>query len=356
MTQEELGIVWLCGCTELDRRECAALLRAAASPARLLEEYEKIAPTVINSPKARLYKERGARFAAASQLVKRLEREGCFALTVLDDDYPEALRNIASPPLLLYGKGDRSLLTKRKFCIVGSRVTPPWAESLGKAIAGELASRFCIVTGLAEGGDSAAISGALPYKNLISVLPCGLKECYPASHAQLRREVAKKGLLLTEYPPATGVQKYSFHARNRLLAGLSEGVLVLAAGRKSGTLITADCAVKQGKELFIIPSAVNSPRGAGGNRLLKSLQGAMVLSPDDVAEALGVCAAPDEPASAMQLDFTEERILDALSFSEVSFDDLLSITGLGVSDLNALLVRMELNGLIRKLENNYYGV
>ena len=82
----------------------------------------------------------------------------------------------------------------------------------------------------------------------------------------------------------------------------------------------------------------------------------MVLSPDDVADALGICAAPDEPASVMQLDFTEERILDALAYSEVSFDDLLAITGLGVSDLNALLVRMELNGLIRKLENNYYGV
>ena len=201
MTQEELGIVWLCGCTELEKRECAALLRAAASPARLLEEYEKIAPTVINSPKARLYKERDARFAAASQLLKRLEREGCFPITVLDEDYPEALKNIASPPLLLYGKGDRSLLAKRKFCIVGSRVTPPWAESLGKAIAGELASRFCIVTGLAEGGDSAAIAGALPFKNLISVLPCGIFGCYPASHAGLKEQIAKSGLLLSEYPP-----------------------------------------------------------------------------------------------------------------------------------------------------------
>ena len=104
MTQEELGIVWLCGCTELEKRECAALLRAAASPARLLEEYEKIAPTVINSPKARLYKERDARFAAASQLVKRLEREGCFALTVLDDDYPKRSKTSPLRPFCYTGR------------------------------------------------------------------------------------------------------------------------------------------------------------------------------------------------------------------------------------------------------------
>ena len=263
MTQEELGIVWLCGCAELEKRECAALLRAAASPARLLEEYEKIAPTVINSPKARLYKERDARFAAASQLVKRLEREGCFPITALDEDYPEALRNIASPPLLLYGKGDRSLLKRRKFCIVGSRVTPPWAESLGKAISGELASRFCIVTGLAEGGDSAAIAGALPYKNLISVLPCGIFGCYPASHAGLKDRIAKSGLLLSEVPPDEGVKKYSFHERNRLLAGLSEGVLVLSAGARSGALITANCAAEFGRDVFALPYRPNETRGAG---------------------------------------------------------------------------------------------
>ena len=242
--------------------------------------------------------------------------------------------------------------------VVGTREPSMYGRQCTEKFVSALAKlKLTIVSGLARGVDAVAHRTALMNDGkTVAVVATGIDVVFPASNAVLCDDIARNGLVITEYAPGTPALAYNFPERNRIISGLSAGVLVTEAGLKSGSLITADCAVKQGKELFIIPSAVNSPRGAGGNRLLKSLQGAMVLSPDDVAEALGVCAAPDEPASAMQLDFTEERILDALSFSEVSFDDLLSITGLGVSDLNALLVRMELNGLIRKLENNYYGV
>lgn len=359
MTREELGIVWLCGCTELEKRECAALLRAAASPARLLEEYEKIAPTVINSPKARLYKERDARFAAASQLVKRLERENCFPITALDEDYPEALKNIASPPLLLYGKGDRSLLAKRKFCIVGSRVTPPWAESLGKAIAGELASRFCIVTGLAEGGDSVAISGALPFKNLISVLPCGIFGCYPASHAGLKDRIAKSGLLLSEYPPDEGVKKYSFHERNRLLAGLSEGVLVLSAGARSGALITANCAAEFGRDVFALPYRPNETRGAGCNDLLKK-GASLVTEAEDILSFYGFETQKQEERTEEKgpsLTPEERRVYEVLrEGGELHSSVLAERAGMKIFEAAAVLSSLELKGLAVKAGGNRYSL
>lgn len=357
MTQDELGIVWLCGCTELDKRECAALLRAAKSPARLLEDYEKIAPAVIRSPKARLYKERGIRFAAAEGLVKELEKEDVFPVTVLDGDYPESLKNIASPPLLLYGKGERALLRERKFCIVGSRVTPPWAESLGRTIAEALSSRFCIVTGLAEGGDSAAIQGALPSGNLISVLPCGLRECYPASHAGLKEKIARSGLLLSEYPLSEGVKKYTFHERNRLLAGLSEGVLVLSAGEKSGALITANCAAEFGRDVFALPYRPNEARGAGCNDLLKK-GASLVTEAEDILSFYGFeKEPPKKEEKGPVLSAEERRVYEVLrEGGELHTSVLAERAGLRIFEVSAVLSSLEIKGLAVKAGGNRYSL
>lgn len=360
MTREELGIVWLCGCTELDKRECAALLRAAGSPARLLDDYEKIAPSVIRSPKSGLYKERGLRLDGVEKLLRELERESVFPITVLDEDYPEALKNIASPPLLLYGKGDRALLKERKFCIVGSRVTPPWAESLGRSISAELSSRFCIVTGLAEGGDSAAIRGALPAGKVISVLPCGLKECYPASHAGLKERIAGSGLLLSEYPLGEPVKKYSFHERNRLLAGLSEGVLVLSAGSKSGALITANCAAEFGRDVFALPYRPNEARGAGCNDLIKK-GASLVTETEDILSFYGLEEAPVREEGTEEkgpsLTPEEARVYEVLrDGGELHTSVLAEKAGLRVFEVAAVLSSLELKGLAVKAGGNRYSI
>lgn len=291
-------------------------------------------------------------------IMRTLEASGAEFIVRGDAEYPASLENIFNPPAILYYKGDVSLLKSRCLGVVGTREPSMYGRQCTEKFVSALAKlKLTIVSGLARGVDAVAHRTALMNDGkTVAVVATGIDVVFPASNAVLCDDIARKGLVVTEYAPGTPALAYNFPERNRLISGLSAGVLVTEAGLKSGSLITADYAVKQGKELFVIPSALNSPRGAGCNRLLKSLQGAMVLSPDDVSDALGICAAPDEPASVMQLDFTEERILDALAYSEVSFDDLLAITGLGVSDLNALLVRMELNGLIRKLENNYYGV
>ena len=357
MTQEELGILWLVGCTDLDKRTAAALLRAAKNPARLLEEYEKIAPSVINSPDARLYKERGSRFSALEKLVKELKNEDCFAVTAVSDDYPESLRNIAAPPLLLYGKGNRALLKKRRVCIVGSRVTPQWAASFGKDIARELSEHFCIVTGLAEGGDSAAIEGALPSGNLISVLPCGLHECYPASHAALKEKIARGGLLLSEYPLRETVKKYSFHERNRLLAGLSEGVLVLSAGERSGTLITANCAAEFGRDVFALPYRPGEARGIGCNELIKK-GASLVTKAEDILSFYGLENKPEREEGADRPDLTpeERKVYEVLrDGGELHTSVIAERAGLRVFEVAAVLSSLEIKGFAVKAGGNRYS-
>ena len=352
-TRAEKAIIWLCSLPDIDERTRAALLRAAGDPARLIDDFEKISAAVIQGAQKRVYKDdRLSRERAAEEASAALTRAGCFAVTAVSEDYPEALRHVYRPPLVLYGTGDRSLLKTRKFCIVGARALPAWAEKKGKEIAEELTQAFTIVTGFAEGGDRAAALGALPSGKLICVLPNGLDGCYPASHAQLKREVCKKGLLLSEYPLGTGVQKYAFHARNRLLAGLSEGVLVLAAGQKSGTLITADCALEYGREVFAFPHNVGAAQGEGCNELIK--KGAFVCTgAEDIFVAFGIEAAKKQQT---QLPAGEQSVLAVLrQAGELHAAVVAERAGMPVYEAQAHLSSLELKGLAVKAGGNRYA-
>ena len=352
-SRAEQAIIWLCMSTPFEDGVRAALLRAAGDPARLIPDFEKICAAVIGSPQNRVYKsDRTSREKEAEVCLRALEKLGCFAVTAASSDYPAALQHAFRPPVVLYGMGNRALLRERKFCIVGSRILPPWAEKTGKAIAEELTERFCIVTGFAEGGDSAAIAGALPSGRLICVLPTGIDGCYPASHAGLKREVAAKGLLLTEYPPHTGVQKFSFHARNRLLAGLAEGVLVLAAGAKSGTLLTANCALDYGREVFALPHNVGAAQGVGCNELIK--KGAYLCTgAEDIFAAFGM---QPRARSAPKLSEGEVRVLAVLNGEgELHAALIAEKAGMPVYEAQSYLSSLELKGLAVKAGGNRYA-
>lgn len=291
-------------------------------------------------------------------IFKLLDGKGYGVITRGDSEYPDCLEEIDVPPAILYYKGDIGLLKTLCLGVVGPREPSRYGRDYTEKFVEILAKcKLTIVSGMARGIDSIAHRVTLQnHGKTIAVLGSGIDVVYPANNAELYDDIAREGLVITEYPLGTPPLAYNFPERNRIISALSKGILIPEAGLKSGSLITADYAIKQNKELFIIPSALNSPRGQGGNKLLKSCQAAMVLSPDDIIDALGVKSQPEAKASDMQLDFIEEKLIDALSYSEMHFDDLVDLTGLGVSDLNALLVRMEIVGLIRKLDNNYYGV
>lgn len=293
-----------------------------------------------------------------NDIISLTKEKHCGFIIRGDAEYPEALEEIDVPPAILYYKGDVGLLKTNCLGVVGTREPSRYGRDYTEKFVEVLAKcSLTIVSGMARGVDSVAHRTALQNDGkTIAVLGCGIDIVYPANNVQLYDDIARDGLIISEYPIGTPSLAYNFPERNRIISGLSRGVLITEAGLKSGSLITAEYAIKQNRELFVIPSALNSPRGKGSNLLLKTCQGAIVLSPDDIISALGIKNQPEKKASAMQLDFMEERLLNALQYSEMHFDDLVDLTGLGVSDLNALLVRMEVVGLIRKLDNNYYGV
>ncbi len=330
-SEEERAIIYYAALSGLDRRSCAAALRAPKDLASALTAEER---------------EKTDAFLAS------LEKDGMFAFTVASDDYPESLKAIPDPPLVLYGAGNRALLKEKKFCIVGSRITPPWAEKVGKELSQTLSEHFAIVTGLAEGGDSAAIAGAIQSGNLISVLPCGLAECYPAAHAALKEKIRNGGLLLSEYLPHMQTAKYSFHARNRLLAGLSEGVLVLSAGERSGTLITASRALEYGRDVFALPYNLGVSQGAGCNDLIK--KGAyLVTCAADILSCYGIEAREEQKADVTE---DEERLLSLLrSRGEMHPAELASALGIKVYEISALLSSLEIKGLAVKSGGNKYS-
>lgn len=351
--REELrAYLWLCACADLENRERAALLRAAESPASVLRDLERIAPKALKRDISFLGN-RSERENAAENFLSGLERKRYFAVTPFDDDYPEELRQIPDPPFALFGAGRRELLRAKKFCIVGSRITPPYAEKLGRKISEELSPLMTVVTGMAEGGDSAAIMGALPHGNLICVLPNGLDVCYPAANASLKERVAERGLLLSELPPAEPLRKYYFHARNRILAGLSAGTLVISAGARSGALITAGYAADYGRDVFAFPYNVGVSQGVGCNELIK--KGAFLCTESgDIAGVYGLKTAKKAEDA---LSFEEERVYSVLSREgELHVAAIAERAERKIFEVSAVLASLEIKGLVVKTGGNKYSV
>ena len=349
---QERAIIFLGACAGLEYRERASILRAAGDPARLLSEDTSFL-SVLKEERRSLFPAPQNRQKEAEKLFAEFEKKGYFAITVLSEDYPEALKHIDEPPLVLFCAGRRELLKERKFCIVGSRMTPSWAEALTKRIAGELTKHFVIVTGLAEGGDLAAIAGARESGKLISVLPCGLNECYPAAHHTFKEAVKEQGLLVSEFPLDEKVRTYSFHARNRILAGLSEGVLVVSAGSRSGTSITAGKALDYGRDIFAFPYNAGAGQGAGCNELIK--RGAqLVTCSEDILSFYGFDGAR---AEAPALSEEEARLLAILrEGGELHTAVIAERMGIQVYEAAALLSSLEMKNLAVKAGGNRYSI
>ncbi len=353
-TADEEALIYLCACTGFDLRERSALYAAAPSPAELFRDFEKFFGEVILKRRKCVYKEGdlSARREKLGKYLQKMEETGRFAVTLSSSDYPEALKAVQLPPLVLFGEGDRNLLKEKIFCIVGSRRTPPWAEALGERFSEKLSERFAVVSGLAEGGDSAAVRGALKNGKAICVLPCGLDECYPAAHLALKRRIAEHGLLLSECRDGEKVGKFSFHYRNRILAGISAGTLVVSAGKKSGALITAYQAVDLGRDVFAFPYNANAEQGEGCNELIK--KGAYLVT--ELRDILGVYGISEEEHIRAD-DFTaaELKVIGALCGEEAIHTALIAEkTGLPVFEVSATLSMLELKGAVVKAGANRY--
>ena len=276
--------------------------------------------------------------------------------------YPHALLTIADPPALLYCRGDLSLLSQPAIALIGSRAASEYGRRVVGQLAGELVAQgVVVISGAAYGIDAAAHQGALQAGgSTIAVLGCGIDIAYPKTHASLLAEIATSGLLLSEYPLGTPPDGFRFPARNRIISGLSAGVVVVEATEKSGSLITANLALDQGREVFAVPGRVDSVKSAGCHWLIR--QGAqLVRHGGDILEALGwgpptpdVTNRATASPGAVALSDEEAQLWAVLEVYPQDIDTLGRRSALRVSDLPGLLLQLELRGLVRQLPGQLY--
>lgn len=285
-------------------------------------------------------------------------------LTWLDSDYPELLRHIHGPPPVLFVHGQAEALHQPQIAIVGSRHASRdgcrHAREFARALAAE---GFVVTSGLALGADGAAHRGALDAGGVsVGVLATGADRIYPASHAKLGTELIGTGALVSEMPPGTPPRPEQFPRRNRLISGLSQGVLVVEASVRSGSLITARLALEQGREVFAIPGSIHNPQARGCHQLIR--QGAkLVECVDDILEELGgwshqiVPKSPvSEPAPQLSLDAlapSERQLLELLSYEPSSTDDLCQRSGLPADQLMQSLLVLEMEDLVESSAAGY---
>lgn len=288
--------------------------------------------------------------AACQQLPERVE-----ALRPDDPRYPAALRTIADPPQMLYVRGALRDEDRSAVAVVGSRRASAYGAAVAEWLGRELArAGVTVVSGLARGIDGAAHRGALQAGGrTVAVLGCGPDVVYPPEHRRLMAQLIESGAAISEYPPGTPPLKHHFPRRNRLISGLSLGVVVVEGREDSGALITADCALEQGREVFAVPGPVLVPTSALPNRLLQ--QGAkLVTTVEDILEELRLPKSqPHAAASAIPLEGAEAavyaRLLDPLHV------DILALRcGLPASEVGRVLLALELRGLVRALAGQRY--
>ncbi len=296
------------------------------------------------------------RLAAAQAWLAGGQDRGAIALG--DPTYPALLLQTADPPLLLYVQGDAAHLSQRSVAVVGSRNATPQGLANASAFSEALSRQgWVVVSGLAQGIDGAAHEGALQGPSgTVAVVGTGLDRIYPPGHRALARRIASQGVITSEYPPGTPALPLNFPQRNRIIAGLSLGTLVVEAAVQSGSLITARMASEAGREVFAIPGSIHSPQAKGCHALLK--QGAkLVESAEDILEELrgGGLRQPELPLSGPSAQSTtEDPLLHALGHDPVTLDALLARTGWPVSELSARLLTLELDGLVARLPGGLF--
>jgi len=294
-------------------------------------------------------------------VLRDVEKYGARIVTFSDPTYPEPLREIHDPPMVLYAKG-LPLPSKPTFvAIVGSRNSTPYGVKTAENLAQGLARRgLGVVSGLARGIDSAAHWGCIEGRGFsVGVLGTGIDAVYPPSNQKLFETMVERGAVITEFPLKTPPEPKNFPIRNRLISGLSRGVIVVEATMKSGSLITASVALEQGREVFAVPGSVHSFKSTGCHFLIK--QGAkLVENADDVLDEFGLnynyAAKRDsytEPALP-PLEDNEKKVYDLIGDYPVHIDEIVREGNLEPGAASAVLMRMELKGIVRQLPGKLF--
>ena len=341
---------------------------------RLLERFET--PTaVLSAPSDALAHVRGVTPAILEAISDgswrafaeaecfRLATSGARLVTFTSTDYPKSLFEIPDPPPFLYVRGELHC-HETAVAIVGSRRATAYGLQATARLAEALAAHgVTVISGMARGVDTAAHKGALAANGrTIGVLGCGIDKVYPPENRKLFQEMAEKGGLISEFPLGTLPLAENFPRRNRIISGLSRGVLVVEAAEKSGSLITAQYALEQGRDVFAVPGNISFATSRGSNRLIK--QGAKLVDcVEDILEELpGFAEMPEnagqQPSAARSFSLTpkEAAIYEVLARSPLHIDDIIAQTELTAGEVSSMLLHLELKGAVIALPGTHYSI
>ena len=282
-----------------------------------------------------------------------------------DDNYPALLKEIHLPPMVLYVKGNLPKHIPLPIGVIGSRQCSQYGAEVARRLSGELAaSGVCVVSGLAHGIDCISARAAIdnaPKDAIptVAVLGSGVDVVYPAENRRLYDEICERGAVISEFSPGTAPDKYNFPRRNRIISGMSKGVLVVEAAIKSGTRITVDYALEQGRDVFAVPGRITDETCRGTNEMIRDGMAKLVNEAGDILIEYGIDAA--EARRAAELDYSalsmeEMLIVNLLKAAQRSVDELMEMTGMDMGLLNSTLTEMEFSGIIKQSPGRLYSL
>ena len=338
-------------------RSRLSLLRALGSPGAVLGASFSQLRACVETSVAEALQQSGARqdWPELEAHLAWLGQPENALLTLADSNYPRSLLDLPDAPVALFVKGDPALLSRTALSVVGSRQATPQGLENAEAFAATFSgSGYAIVSGLAAGIDAAAHRGGLAGPgSTIAVVGTGLNRVYPASNRELAHQIAAHGALVSEFPLDFPPRAEHFPRRNRLIAGLGVGCLVVEASLNSGSLITAKQALELGREVFAIPGSIHSPQSKGCHRLIK--QGAkLVESAQDILEELSLPHVPANPAQEPEPAVATPAWLEEMGWDPVDLDALAERTGIKVDELLSQLLLLELDGVLASLPGGRY--
>lgn len=357
--------IWFANLKGIATRKKAELLRLFNSPAEIYKaDAIELAKTgVLNRDNITAVLSKEYR-DTVDRTIEEIDKKNINVITLNSSTYPELLKNICDPPICLYVKG-KLYADELSIAVVGSRRASGYGITVAKKISGELAqSNICVISGMARGIDTAAHVGALSFKGrTIAVLGCGIDLVYPPENKKLMEQIIEYGAVISEYPPGVEPAPHHFPVRNRIVSGMSVGVLVVEAGEKSGSLITAQLALEQGRDVYALPGNVISINSKGTNKLIQD--GAkLVTSVQDILDELhwyknfNTKNVHFENNSKINssLNNDEKDVFELLSFESLYIDEIQKKLSINMPLLHSILLSLEMKGLIKRDPGGKYRI
>jgi DNA processing protein len=331
----------------------AEVLRA--SPRALIKVpgiEKKIASNIVHNKE-------GERFA--DDQLRRVNKLGARIITLWDTEYPELLKRIYDPPVLLYLMGTFTSLDKTAVAIVGTRMPSTYGQLIAESLSRDLAQLgVTIVSGLARGIDTIAHTAALKaHGRTLAVLGSGLDVPYPAENKKLLDAVAAQGVVVSEFPMGTKPDASNFPRRNRIVSGLSLGTVIVESAENGGAMITASTALDQNREVFAVPGSIMEKRSSGSHKLIREGRAKLIQHVDDILEELGpqvrhLLKKEHAPEVAIEMTLFEKKIFDVLSNEPMHIDALAELAETSTADALVTLLALEFKGLVRQLPGKLF--